>query len=153
MKEKIEIYPSKRFGTSVTSSPPSEEASATFVGAELFFRCVELSGREFFGSSFVRYYAFLDFLIISPDTKDLPGTNDPVVQRIDHVENVTTSETHFTFIRLFVVEVSPGKYFSVKTKNFFRKFINTVFPKKLAFLLKKYTYFTWKESPRPEATI
>jgi len=90
----------------VPSSP--EEAPSALVGAHLLLRRVELRGRELLGSRLVRYDALLHLLVVSSDPKHLPGSYDAVVKSIHHVEDVSAAEAHLAFLRLLVMEVSPG---------------------------------------------
>jgi len=94
----------------VPSSP--EEAPSALIGAHFLLRRVELRGRELLGSRLVRYYALLHFLVVSSDPKDLPGSYDAIVESIHHVKHVPAAEAHLAFLRLLVMEVSPGKEYT-----------------------------------------
>lgn len=87
-------------------SPP-EEASSALAGAHLLLRRVELGGSQLLGACFVRYYTFLDLLVVPTDAVHLPGTYDAVVQRVNDVENVSATKTHFSLVWLLVMEVRP----------------------------------------------
>jgi hypothetical protein len=94
----------------VSSSP--EEAPSALVGAHLLLRRVELRGRKFLGPRLVRYYALLYLLVVPSDPKHLPRSYDAIVESIHHVEHIPAAKAHLAFLRLLVMEVSPGKEYT-----------------------------------------
>lgn len=92
----------------ISSSP--EEATSAFAGAHLFLRRIELRGCELLSPGLVRYDAFLYLLIVSSNSKNLPGSYDAVVKSVHHVEDVAAAKTHLTFLRLLIVKMSSAQF-------------------------------------------
>lgn len=99
-------YPSQRFRASVAVPSSSEEATSALAGAHLLLGRVELRGGEFFGPGFIWNNTLLHFLIVPPDSKDLPRAYDTVVKGVHHMENVPAAETHLALLRLLIMEMS-----------------------------------------------
>lgn len=115
-------------------SSSSEKATSAFASTHLLLRSVKLRGCEFFSASLVRYNALLYLLVVSSNSKNLPRSYDTVVKSIHHMEDISAAKTHFTFLWLLVMKMSPmQKYTSILIK-----------PKKLTLIEINYIMFFFK---------
>jgi hypothetical protein len=55
-------------------------------------------------------------------SEDLPRPHDPVVQRVDNVEDVGLPESHFALFRFLVVEMGPKDTMVERALNFIQYF-------------------------------
>lgn len=98
----------------MTISSSSEKATSAFAGTHFLLRRVKLRGCELLGAGLVRYNALLYLLIVSSNSKNLPGSYDTIMKGIHHMKDISAAKTHFTFLRLFVMKMSPmQKYTSI----------------------------------------
>lgn len=116
-EETLFPYSSQRLGAPMAVSSSPEEATSALACTHLLLRRVELRGCEFLGSRLVGYNALLNLLVITSDSKNLPGSHDPVVKSVNHVENVPAAKTHLALLRLLVVEVSSARISIKKTEE------------------------------------
>ena len=67
---------------------------------------INLGQTTFFVSRNKKSFLLLNFFIFKlTHPKGLPGADDPIMQRIHHVEHVALLETHLALLRLVVGEV------------------------------------------------
>jgi hypothetical protein len=102
-------------GPSMVVSPPPEEAASALGGVELLFAGTQLGSRQLIGFWFVGDYAFLHLLIVPAYPVHLPRADHPIVQGVDHVENIPLAKAHFALLGLLVVEVNPEKLYTHST--------------------------------------
>jgi hypothetical protein len=101
----IPVFFAQTLRPPVRTPPPPEEASPRLVRRHLLLCRVELRRGQLFCSRFVGNNPFLHLLVVPTDSEDLPRPHHPIIQSVDHVEDVTRSERHFSFGGIVVMEV------------------------------------------------